>query len=277
MYSDYNETDEKTYIPKQYRNHSHYKVGIIINCVVFCCILIAVCVSISTIQRNKVPHIELEKTQENSYKLLMSLHAINDTEAVRNGQRKFPYSMVSTTESIVIFIILISGQHNFILLTKGKTTNNTNSYTGKERLKDLAVFKLVKGEYSAPKTDTNTQKETDTLLRAQGKNVTTGIIIPKEGLYYLYACLQLTWYKTSKENSEVTHYVQLQSENSTIIISERAIQILHGRGMYSTSRIFLPIKLKKNDLISMHASDSSYVYNSKKSNIIGVFKASVDH
>ena len=81
----------------------------------------------------------------------------------------------------------------------------------------------------------------------------------------------------STRDSEVTHYVQLQSENSTVVISERTIQIPHGIGMYSTSRIFLPIKLKKNDLISMHASDSSYVYNSKKSNIIGVLRASVDH
>ena len=125
--------------------------------------------------------------------------------------------------------------------------------------------------------DPNTHQTTDPLLRAQGNNVTTGVIIPQEGHYYLYACLQLTWYKKSTRDSVVTHNVQLQSENLTVNISERTIQIPNGKGMYITSRIFLPIRLKKNDWISMHASDSSYVYNSKKSNIIGVFRASVDH
>ncbi|VDI36314.1 Hypothetical predicted protein [Mytilus galloprovincialis] len=275
MNSGYNETEEIIHIPKQYRPHWHYRIGIIINCVIFCCIVIAVCATISIIQRHKVHNIKLENTQEDAYHIFMSSHAIYDTDAVQNGQRKVPYSMVSTTEGVVIFIMMISGQH--VLFTKNKTTNHTNLYTGKERLKNQTVSLLIKGEYSAPYTDPNTQKTTKTLLRAQGNNVTAGVVIPKEGIYYLYACLQLTWYKVSTMDSEVTHNVLLKSENLTIIISERTIHIPQRRGMYSTSRIFLPIKLKKNDLISMHASDSSYVYNSKKSNIIGVFRASVAH
>ncbi|XP_063430672.1 uncharacterized protein LOC134712753 [Mytilus trossulus] len=275
MNSDYNESNEKTYIPKQYRNNSSYKVGIIISCLIFCCTLIAICVSISTIHRNKVQNGELDKTQENAYHILMSSHVIEDTEDVLNGQRKVTYIMVSTTESIVIFITLISGQHT--LLPESETTNNSNSYTGKERLKDLEVFKLVKEEYSASSTDQNTQQTTNPLLRAQGNKVSTGVIIPHGGHYYLYACLQLTWYKMSTRDSEVTHFVQLHSANITHNITERTIQVPQRSGMYSTSRIFLPIKLKKNDVISMHASDSSYVYNSQKSNIIGVFRASVDH
>ncbi|CAG2226369.1 unnamed protein product [Mytilus edulis] len=274
MNSGFNETEEIIHSPKQYRPHCHYRIGIIINCVVFCCIVIAVCATISTIQRHKVQNIKVEKTQD-AYHIFMSSHTINDTDAVQNGQRKVPYSMVSTTEAVVIFIMMISGQH--VLFTKNKTTNHTNLYTGKERPKNQTVSLLIKGEYLAPNTDPNTQKTTNTLLRAQGNNVTTGVVIPKEGIYYLYACLQLTWYKMSTMDSEVTHYVQLKSENLTIVISERKIHIPQRRGMYSTSRIFLPIKLKKNDLISMHASDSSYVYNSKTSNIIGVFRASVDH
>lgn len=108
MDSAYNESNEKTYIPKQYRNNSSYKVGIIISCLIFCCTLIAICVSISTIHRNTVQNVELDKTQENAYYIWMSSHVINETEAMRNGQRKIPYIMVSSTESVVIFITLVS-------------------------------------------------------------------------------------------------------------------------------------------------------------------------
>ena len=38
------------------------------------------------------------------------------------------------------------------MLTESETTNNTKFYTGKVRLKDLSVFKLVKEEYSASNT-----------------------------------------------------------------------------------------------------------------------------
>ncbi|VDI72355.1 Hypothetical predicted protein [Mytilus galloprovincialis] len=106
----------------------------------------------------------------------MSSHVINETEAMRNGQRKIPYIMVSSKEAVVIFITLISVQH--IMLTESETTNNTKFYTGKVRLKDLSVFKLVKEKYSASNTDPNTHQTTDPLLRAQGNNVTTGVVIP---------------------------------------------------------------------------------------------------
>lgn len=156
-------------------------------------------------------------------------------------------------------------------MTRENTTETTES---NEKDKTFPVAQtLVKGSYSLK----NDYINNDPPLKVSGGNISTGVTIPSEGLYYLYACIQISCYCKSKADvtiSEVTHYIQINSRNSNKTIVDRTIQIRHSSGVYKTSNIFVPIQLKKHDVVSMHLSDDTYVYNSRKSNVIGVFSMS---
>ncbi|CAC5405567.1 unnamed protein product [Mytilus coruscus] len=243
------------------------KIGCCLSILIFFCLLTIVSLNvlnllhISPLQNEQVNI----KSKETQYHIMLPTHATNDTTAVQNA-KKVPYIKVPTTESAVMILILISGY----FMTRENTTDSKES-NEKDNTFPVAQS-LVKGSYSM----TNVYLDNDPLLKASGGNISTGVRIPTEGLYYLYACIQVTCYCKSKLKadvtvSEVTHYIQINSGNSNKTIMEKTIQIPHGTGVYKTSNIFVPIRLKGHDVVSMHLSDDSYVYNSRKSNVIGVF------
>lgn len=248
--------------------HLKIKGGCCLSIFIFFCLLITVSIEVIIILHMPPLHNEQVDSisKETQHHIMLPIHATNDTNTVQNV-KQVQYISVPTTESTVMILILISGY----FMTRENTTETMES---NEKDKTYPVAQtLVKGSYLL----TNDYINNDPPLKASGDNMSTGVRIPSEGLYYLYACIQISCYCKSKADvtvSEVTHYIQINSGNSNKTIVERTIQIHHSSGVYKTSNIFVPIQLKKHDVVSMHLSDDTYVYNSRKSNVIGVFSMS---
>ncbi|XP_063426027.1 uncharacterized protein LOC134709821 [Mytilus trossulus] len=272
VYADNALLGDTPFVDKQFNirksnNSNIIKIGCCLSVLIFFCLvtifilIILNLLHISPLQNEQVNII----TKETQYHILLPTHATNDTTAVQNA-KKVPYIKVPTTESAVLILMFISGY----FITHENTTDTKESNRKDNTFPIAQPIQIVKGSYSS----TNVFIDTDPPLKASGGNISTGVRISSDGLYYLYACIQISCYCKSKADVTIygiTHYIQINSGNSNKTIVEKTIQIPHGIGVYKTSTMFVPVQLKKHDVVSMHLSDDTYVYNSRKSNVIGVF------
>jgi len=115
-------------------------------------------------------------------------------------------------------------------------------------------------------------EKTHSMLKVHDMNNTTGIQIEEDGLYYVYSCLQVACFHRKTREVKIIYYINLNSRTINKTVIENTVTIPRGLGVYRTSNMLIRLQLHNNDIVSMSVSDNNCLYNSRKSNILGVLK-----
>lgn len=115
-------------------------------------------------------------------------------------------------------------------------------------------------------------EKTHQMLKVHDMKNATGIQIEEDGLYYVYSCLQVACLHRKPREMKIIHYINLNSRKTNKTVIKNTVTIPGGLGIYRTSNMLIRLQLHNNDIVSMSVSDNNCVYNSRKSNILGVFK-----
>lgn len=205
------------------------------------------------------------KDQNDNYYIMLPVHANNGTLVTKTS---VPYNKVPTAESTVFLLKLITGYH--FLLYKNSTNNESRDDKAPNGYKEeRKTLKLLKAGYSYTKTGISPPEKTH---QVHDMKNTTGIQIEEDGLYYVYSCLQVACLYRKTREMKIIHYINLNSRKTNKTVIKNTVTIPSGLGVYRTSNMLIRLQLHNNDIVSMSVSDNNCLYNSRKSNMLGVFK-----
>ena len=117
----------------------------------------------------------------------------------------------------------------------------------------------------------DTSEIADLYAQYDGSNDTKVIKIHEDGLYNVYACVQLSCHMgaANEKDVRIIHEVSLDTGETTNIVARKTIKLCKGKTTYSTSNMFIPLRLQQYDKLSMRLSNNYYLYRTMKGNFMG--------